>query len=219
MTRCRSRRSGRQLGSPGFSLLEVIVAVAILAVALSAIFSSEAGAIKVAHRARTMGLASLLARCKMAEIEEQVLKEGMPAEFDSGRDGCCEDAELDGFACKWSILRVKLPETLGTEAEQEEESPLSAVRSLNPLDPTGAATVMGVLGGGSHDMIAELAMQYTYPILRPAFEEQIRRATVSVEWKEGKQPHSLDVVQFLVATQPPFPMQPAGSNVPGAPSQ
>jgi prepilin-type N-terminal cleavage/methylation domain-containing protein len=47
-------------GGSAFTLLEVMVAIAILAVSLTAIFSSEAGAIKMAHRARKMGMATLL---------------------------------------------------------------------------------------------------------------------------------------------------------------
>ena len=63
----------------GFTLIEVLVAVAILGLALTAIFVSEAGAVKAGHRARRITVASVLARCKMAEIEEEIAREGFPA--------------------------------------------------------------------------------------------------------------------------------------------
>jgi hypothetical protein len=47
-----------------------------------------------------------------------------------------------------------------------------------------------------------MAMQYVYPILKPAFESQIRRATVTVMWKEGAAEQKFDVTQYLVAEQP-----------------
>ena len=47
-----------------------------------------------------------------------------------------------------------------------------------------------------------MAMQYVYPILKPAFESQIRRATVTVMWKEGDAEQKFDVTQYLVADQP-----------------
>jgi general secretion pathway protein I len=84
----------------GFTLMEVMVAVGILALGLTAIFSSQGQAIKVGTRAQHMNIAALMARCKMSELEEQVMKEGLPAVDDSGRDGCCEGAELEGFECE-----------------------------------------------------------------------------------------------------------------------
>ena len=55
----------------GFTLIEVMVAVVILAVGMASLFTSEAGAVRIAQRARTTTIATLLARCKMGEIEER----------------------------------------------------------------------------------------------------------------------------------------------------
>jgi general secretion pathway protein I len=87
-----------------------MIAVVILAVGLASLFTSEAGAIRIAQRARTTTIASLLARCKMAEVEEQVAKEGWPGELIEGRDECCEDGEKDGYTCEWKVERIKLPD-------------------------------------------------------------------------------------------------------------
>lgn len=238
--------------SAGFTLLEVMVAVAILALSLTAIFSSEAGAVKMAHRSRKMGLASLLVRCKMGEIEEQIAKEGFPALFDEGEDECCADAEIEGFTCKWEIQPVTMPDEM-FESEDEEgeggesgddtkgeladekldsksledakEAADGADAKKDKLDATdlmkdpkkllggGSTTGLGGLGlglggedeaaGGSEmDAIASMAMQYVYPILKPSFESQIRRATVTVMWTEGTADKSFDVTQYLVAEQP-----------------
>jgi general secretion pathway protein I len=97
----------------GFTLIEVMVAVVILAVGLSSLFTSEAGAVRIAQRARTTTIATLLARCKMGEVEERVSKEGFPAEQIDGRDECCEGGEHDGFKCEWKVERIVLPEVGG----------------------------------------------------------------------------------------------------------
>ena len=47
-----------------------------------------------------------------------------------------------------------------------------------------------------------LALQLGFPILKPFLEEQVRRATVSVRWKEGSKERGFDVIQFLVSDQP-----------------
>jgi general secretion pathway protein I len=211
--------------SPGFTLLEVMVAVAILAMSLTAIFASEAGAIKMAHRSRKMGMATLLVRCKMGEIEEQVAAEGLPALFDTGSDACCEDAEVDGFTCDWEIEPIVLPDNMfapeeGEEGAEGEGDPGAqepapspgeqAQQSLAELDP---AQLLAGGGGGALDGLASTALGFVFPILKPSFEQQIRRATVTVHWKEGSKEHSFDVTQYLVADQP-IPID--GTQEPGA---
>src|SRR5262245_40430883 len=98
-----------------------MVAMAILAIALGAVFSSEAGSVRMAARARKLGSASILVRCKMGEIEEQIAKEGFPAVFDEGEDNCCEGAEIQGFTCKWEIEPVSMPDEMFESEDGEGE--------------------------------------------------------------------------------------------------
>lgn len=152
----------------GFTLLEVIVAVVILAVGLSALFTSEGGAIRLAQRARTTTVATLLARCKMAEIEERVMKEGFPTEGFDGRDGCCEDAEHKDFSCEWKVERIVLPAELGgteegegADGEDSKDGPLGTLQKSLGADgkegdksATDPASKMGIpLGGGILDSV------------------------------------------------------------------
>ncbi|HKP60506.1 MAG TPA: type II secretion system protein [Polyangiales bacterium] len=244
----------------GFTLLEVMVAMAILAIALGAVFSSEAGSVRMAARARKLGWASMLVRCKMGEIEEQIAKEGFPAVFDEGEDNCCAESEIEGFTCKWEIEPVAMPDAMfeqeeggegnaegdkdkddkdkddkSKEAKADGKSAKDAIdgsekgdkkKKLDPAellkDPKkllgGGSAMVGMgsqFGGGpmggsedegegapDMDAIASMAMQYVYPILKPSFESQIRRATVTVMWKEGDAEQKFDVTQYLVADQP-----------------
>lgn len=190
-----------------FTLIEVMIAIAILGVGLSAIFSSEVQSIYTAAYARNSNTAALLARCKMGEIEEQVMNEGLPAIDDSGSDGCCEDAEVEGFTCEWSIDRVVLPEGFLEEGAGGQLDELAGDEGAQ----TGAldsALGGGGMGGGG---FAEMAISIAFPVMKPAIEEQVRRATVTVKWEfEGaSRPGSFDVVQYLVAPQaPPDPNAP-----------
>lgn len=56
-------------GSRGFTLMEVMIAMAILAIALVAIFQSQSQSASMAAHARFLTTASLLAQSRMAEIE------------------------------------------------------------------------------------------------------------------------------------------------------
>ncbi len=189
----------------GFTLLEVMVAVAILAVALTAILSSEVGALRVGNRARRTNIATLLARCKMAEIEEQVANEGLPAIDDHGEDECCEDAEVPGYTCEWAIERIVLPEMGGAgglpgqEAAGDDEDAPEVDPAAADEDPMGTAAAM--MSGGGMDGITQMAMQHAYPPLKPTLEESVRRASVVVHWSEGDRDASFDVVQYVVGDQ------------------
>ena len=188
----------------GFTLLEVMIAVAILGLSLTAIFSSEVGAANVAARARRQNVAATLARCKMGEIEQVIAIEGLPALEKKDTDACCEHAPVEGFECDWLIERIILPElgaTGGEEGDEDVEVTLSQ-RANEKLDEVQAAeTTQQVLAGESGNL-AMLALELGFPILKPFLEEQVRRATVTVRWKEGPKERGFDVIQYLVSEQP-----------------
>lgn len=72
--------------SQGFTLLEVMIAMAILAISLVAVFRSQSQSVSMAGEARFLTTASLLAQGKMAELES--LK---PQELSDGSGGFGED--------------------------------------------------------------------------------------------------------------------------------
>jgi general secretion pathway protein I len=234
-----SRALGRP-GRRGFTLLEVMIAVVILAVGLASLFTSEAGAIRIAQRARTTTVASLLARCKMAEVEELVAKQGWPGELIEGRDECCEEGEKDGYSCVWKVERIKLPDV---EEDKEEDDDDDAKKGDDKAKPTGMidslaqlskqepgdrlSGITDMLSGGRGskdekiasagsgddgkktkeereqesmlDPMASMVMNLAFPIMKPVIQEGVRRASVSVNWKEGEKEQTFEVVQFLVS--------------------
>ena len=96
--------------SAAFSLLEVMVAVAILGLGLTVILTAQTGLFSSAKRAAQLSQAVGLARCKMSEIEVQLLKEGYQLTTDNEEGPCCEDEEAKDMRCKWTIASVMLPE-------------------------------------------------------------------------------------------------------------
>ena len=140
----------------GFTLLEVMIAVAILGLSLTAIFSSEVGAANVAQRARRQNVAATLARCKMGEIEEIIAVEGLPALDKKDTDNCCEHAPVEGFECEWIVERIILPVLGAQEAGDEEDESLLDQTNRRQSDrqtelfdelSSGAADPQDALGG------------------------------------------------------------------------
>jgi general secretion pathway protein I len=191
----------------GFTLLEVMIAVAILGLALTAIFSSEVGAANVAQRARRQSVAATLARCKMGEIEQVIAIEGLPVLEKKDTDNCCEHAPVEGFECDWIVERIILPEFGAQDDEEEEANEDPRGRSNRRLTETldeinGQGGTPEEVIAGQAGNLAILALQLGFPILKPFIEEQVRRATVTVHWQEGPDERGFDVVQYLVAEQP-----------------
>ena len=195
----------------GFTLLEVMIAVAILGLSLTAIFSSEVGAANVAARARRQNVAATLARCKMGEIEEIIGIEGLPALEKKDTDNCCEHAPVEGYECDWIVDRIILPE-LGAQGGDEEyegegggeasrdRSQRRLTETYDDINAQGGGTPQEVIAGQAGNLTT-LALEIGYPILKPFLEEQVRRAKVSVRWKEGPSERGFDVIQFLVSEQ------------------
>jgi general secretion pathway protein I len=99
----RSRSTSR-----GFTLLEVLVAVAILGLGLTVILSSQAGLFSSASRGEHLTVASSMLRCKMSEIELTLAQKGFQLTDENDEGDCCDD-EGDGYTCAWKIERVELP--------------------------------------------------------------------------------------------------------------
>jgi hypothetical protein len=87
-----------------------MVAVTILGLGLTMILSSQAGLLGTTWRIRNQAHADTLLRCKISEVEVELLKNGysMTDVEDSGE--CCEDADADNFSCSWKVEKVELPQ-------------------------------------------------------------------------------------------------------------
>src|ERR1035441_2710689 len=100
----------------GFSLLEVLMAVALFGAVVTIILSAQAGLIASDRTATNMSQAIELGRCRMSELEEKQLKLGFPEIEDKDTSPiCCNEKDNPGFSCEWKVERVLLPQpqTLG----------------------------------------------------------------------------------------------------------
>jgi general secretion pathway protein I len=95
----------------GFSLLEVLVAVALFGAVVTIILAAQAGLVATNKSAAQMTQAIELGRCRMSEIEEKELKLGFPeVEEKDESPACCNDKTVEGYSCAWNVERVMLPQ-------------------------------------------------------------------------------------------------------------
>lgn len=202
----------------GFSLLEVMVAIAILGLTLTVILSAQGGLAASNRSAANMGVAVQLARCKMTEIEENLLKLGYQEtdQIDTGV-ACCVDATPEAFTCDTKVEKIELPNaapgsTLGdggsllnpTGATSALQNPaggpglnLNVDGGLAGLGGQFGSMLNGGAGGGGTEGLLSMVMGMLYPSIKPMYEAAIRKVTVTVRWKEGGNDRDLPLTQYV----------------------
>ena len=99
----------------GFTLLEVMVAMAIIAIALTAVLGSQSQSVSLASEAKFSTTAPLLAQSKMAQIEVMELKDLNDDSGDFGDD-------FPGYTWQLSVKNVAF------------EEPVSVAERLRQID-------------------------------------------------------------------------------------
>jgi len=211
----------------GFSLLEVLMAVALFGAVVTIILSAQAGLIASDRTATNMSQAIELGRCRMSELEEKQLKLGFPEIEDKDTSPiCCNDKDNPGFSCEWKVERVLLPQpqTLGGDGGLSSLMNMGLDAGMPTGIPTGLPSPMGTMmsnpmGGATLDMDAGLqnigqsltqsfggagvsgllsmVFGLVYPSLKPMLEAAIRKVTVIVRWTEGRQDRDFTLMQYI----------------------
>lgn len=210
-----------RLQKAAFSLLEVMVAVAILGLALSVILSAQGGLAASNRRAENMGQAANYGRCKVTEIEEKMLKLGYPELDAIDQDQPCCNDDSGKFRCDTRVEKVILPIPPqnsfgdgGTALALGSATAAPGVASgapgglvQNPLGGAGLSFDGGlgglgsqlgqITGGQGAAGLINMIMGFLYPQLKLMFEAAIRKVTVTVHWSEGIVPRDFELVEYI----------------------
>jgi general secretion pathway protein I len=193
----------------GFTLLETVIALAILAMALMAIFDINSGAVSNHAYAKKLTVATLLARSKMTDLEQQLYDEGFSND-DKEESGDFSEEGWGSF--KWRA-KIIAPRTEGVSPDQL----IGAIFNL-PIgeggDLGGLASMFG--GGGGTDGKSGPSQTTTNPMAgsmmgmaQPMFTQMVQQITqtvrevrLTVYWRDGTQVESLDLVTHMVSLGP-----------------
>jgi general secretion pathway protein I len=228
---------------PGFTLLEVVVALAILGVALLAIFDLNAGAVASHAYVKRITVATQLARAKMTDLEQELYDKGFEID-DAERSGDFSAEGWSGFTWK---ARILAPRTSGVGPDKL----LEALFGIPPGEGGGLAALFGSLGGADGGVLAGLTSAATAAssagptnsALPPGatgpsglsalgpfgalaetqitqLVDQIRRGVrevhLTVSWKDGSRTESIDVVTHVVSLRQGSDRNGTPGAVPGA---
>ena len=171
----------RRAPSSGFTLLEIMVAVAILSATLVVMLSIVTNNVRSTNHAKMTTAATFLARNKMVDIEDEILDQGFTDNEETG-EGTFRDLGYPQFRWETAIERIDLPADLSTKARDE-----ATTDKMDAKDPMSMLT--GFMGG--------MMSGFIDPI-RIGLQESVRKVTVRVLWDEhGRRDQSFEVVQYL----------------------
>jgi general secretion pathway protein I len=180
---------------PGFTLLEVMVALAILAAALLTVSEIVSASLRNEVRAQQLDVATLLARGKMVQLEDSYERTGFK-DFDDAAEG---DFEEEGHAeVKWRTEVVRPQVDLSS---QKILAMLTGSEDLNSLLP-GAKGEGGITTLDPRAAMIGPALDAQLLKFGETIKKGVRELRLTVSWADGKREESFTVVTHLVVLQP-----------------
>lgn len=177
----------------GFTLLEVMVALAILSGALLAVSEIVGGSLRNQVRAGELEVATLLARGKMAELEDRFEEKGFRPDAESDEGTFEEEGHPE---VRWRLEVAVPPQDLAPEGLVR--ALLGSDQGLAELlpSPTEApqlAPVQGPMAALLQNALLQLAEQV---------KRGVREVRLTVSWPGGKGEESFTVRTTMVVLQP-----------------
>lgn len=168
----------------GFTLLEVLIAMAILAIALLVVIRAQNQGMLVSRYQEQQITAATLARMKMTEVELELEKNGFPGDE---KESCgkfdeeLEEKAFEGYEYCWTLKKVELP---------------------LPMDEGGQGGEGGAAGGaaGGGQAAGAGALGLDPKAAGEQLSKAVRALKLTIKWKFGTVEQQLPVVTHLVNT-------------------
>ena len=152
----------------GFTLLEVIIAMAIMVIALASILSMESSAINASAKAKTLNVVTMLARARM--IDTEYMFEGKTFEEVKPEDGGTFDAPYQDYRWTSKIKEVQFPNLVSGAGNKKEGG-----------------------SGGEDEVMATMGKLVTNFL-----SKAVREVNVTVYWKKGSGEQSYTLTTYWV---------------------
>jgi general secretion pathway protein I len=178
-------------GERGFTLVETVIAMAILFGALVMMLSKVTADVNDTNRAKLLSAAVGLARGKMLDIEEELAHTG----FQDTSEEMEGDFSDDGFPrYKWKAMveKVKLP-----ALQQLQEGGKDASGEEGGGVGSGLTGLMGQGGGNATAAAGAATLSSQFDMVSNVLEMAIRKVTLTVTWKVGNVEEKMVVVCYF----------------------
>lgn len=174
-----AQRTGDR-GAAGFTLLEVLIAVAILAISMSSLMGSQINAMAATRYARDITAIALLAENQLIELEFRHRKEGW-TNSDVEVDGDFSEHGYDHVDWQCTIHFIELPEYNQLLEAKEGADDISGAGDDNIMD-TGDQAFAG--------------LGLVWGLIKSAIENSIRKVDCTLTWQQGNIPQEFTIQTF-----------------------
>lgn len=186
----------RSPGARGFTLVEVMLALAILGMALVMLMRSAASSLFATSQAQMLGVVTDLARGKMYDLEEQLAKDG----FNTADQKMNGDFEDEGWATvTWEAI-VEEAELPNLETMKEVGENATADGGSGIAARTGAKAPTGSGSGSDAEAAANATtgfIEQFYSIISDLLKVSLRKVTLTVRWKVVGHDRDMKVITYV----------------------
>lgn len=177
----------------GFTLLEVMVAVGLLALGLVVLLQVQARSIQIAQQARNLSVGTGLARAKLYDCTQDLMKKGFSI-GDYDESGDFDDEGFEDFFWECHAYKPDLPVPNTTDITSGLAQGAANVGGGGGLTDTASAAESAGMGAG---MIAPFLGQFAQ-----VMGDSIRELVVIVRWKEGTMWEQIRVTTHVIDKGP-----------------
>lgn len=203
----------RRRGRRGFTLLEIMVAVGMLALALTAMAAINANSFEASNYARGITAATLLARSKMLDLEQELQKDGF-GDTEKTFDGDFSEEGFPGVTWRAVARPVDVDITplvegfLGGEISTESlPSQMQAfMGALNGGGPEADGTLPDadlqeeVQGGDLAQLLGGNQIETIFKQISETLGNSIREISLEITWGKGYDEETVKFTQYLTTS-------------------
>lgn len=205
-------------GRDGFTLMEVLVALGILATAYIALIETISGSVRLSTYGRQVTVAALLAQAKLEQAEEKLIKDGFPVDSEEST-GTFEEAGYPGYHWKLEVRKVELPIADALDYLLNRGGDDSG-KKKGDTKGKGLGDLLGNLGGGANapkgpkgdpmtdalkqaggmggSLLGSGMLKNGVDMVSKQIETALRELQIVVEWDKGGQGKQLVVTTHVV---------------------
>jgi general secretion pathway protein I len=197
----------------GFTLLEVMIGLAILGFSLTVLIQSASGSMNTALKAQMMGVATDLSRSKMYDIEEKLIKEGYTDTDQSEEGKTFQEEGWPSIRYSYKVEQVELPSFDELQGMTQDRAAGSAgsgsggASNASAFQNSALGGMMSQLGGGfggggsgGAGIDAKQGgafIQGQYTMIQQVLKVSIRKVTLTVTYPAGGDEQSMTTVAFF----------------------